>query len=356
MRERIGDRPLPEVEIIDLREHPPILRDSLLSRPLIDAVQSTVARGEQAIIFLNRRGFASCFMCPPPCGHVPECPQCSVSLTYHRKRRRLTCHYCGHIEPVPTACPHCGKTSLQQIGTGTEQVEAALTELLPSVRIARMDRDTTRGHALQRLLDSFRAGAIDVLVGTQMVAKGHDFPQVTLVGVLLAEQTLKIQDFRASERTFQLLTQVAGRAGRHLLPGRVLIQTCEPEHHSLQCALQHDTHSFSTKELSQRRARAFPPFSHLILLRLDAREPGVARDAAGRVARFLGSRVHPSVHLVGPNPAAIERLKGRSRYHLLLRSTDRRHLHTAAGLLASRPKELLGGARLAVDVDPVNLM
>ena len=192
--ERIGDRALPEVELVDLRLHPPVRQDSLLSRPLIEAIAQTVARKEQAIVFLNRRGFANCFMCPPPCGFVPECPQCSVSLTFHRSRRRLTCHYCGHVAPVPAGCPQCKKNTLRQVGTGTEQVEGVLAELVPSARVARMDRDTTRGQALRRLLDRFRAREIDVLVGTQMVAKGHDFPQVTLVGVLLAEQTLKMLD------------------------------------------------------------------------------------------------------------------------------------------------------------------
>ena len=356
--ERIGDRPLPEVTLVDLREHPPVRPEALLSAPLLDALRETVARREQAIIFLNRRGFAAFFLCGT-CGYVPECTSCSISLTYHRAQRRLVCHYCGYQSGVPTACPSCRGASLDMVGTGTEQVEAVLAEVLPEARIARMDRDTTRGEALLTLLERFRDGDIDVLVGTQMVTKGHDFPQVTLVGVLLAEQLLKLPDFRSSERTFQLLTQVAGRAGRHALPGRVLVQTFDPDHHSLQCALRHDVEGFVAREERQRRMRGFPPYSRLALLRLDDVDPIAVRDAAGRVARRTREALldgNLPVDVIGPQLAAIERIKGRTRYQVLLRSADRAALHSALDCVEALEPAVVGGVRLIVDVDPVSLL
>ncbi|MFT7625747.1 MAG: primosomal protein N' (replication factor Y), partial [Myxococcota bacterium] len=309
---RIGSRPMPDVQLIDLRETPPVRPEALLSQPLLDGIREVVSRKEQAIIFLNRRGFAACFVCRT-CGEVPQCRDCSVSLTFHRAQRRLSCHYCDYVTAVPVHCPVCKTGELMMAGTGTEQVEAVLREELPEARVARMDRDTTRGRALTQLLDKFRNREIDVLVGTQMVAKGHDFPAVTLVGVLMAEQMLRLQDFRAGERTFQLITQVAGRAGRHERPGRVLVQTFAPDHHSLQCALQHDVATFVKRELQLRSLRGFPPFGYACLLRLDHPKMEVARDAAGRTARWIGQALdHAVVEVIGPNPAIIERVKGRS--------------------------------------------
>ncbi len=344
---RIGSRPMPEVELVDLRDAPPVRPEALLSQTMIDAVSDVVTRGEQAIVFLNRRGFAACFMCRT-CGEAPTCTHCSVSLTFHRGAGRLRCHYCDLSRPV----------ELMMVGTGTEQVQSVLAEEVPGARVARMDRDTTRGRALTELLGRFRAREIDVLVGTQMVAKGHDFPGVTLVGVLFAEQTLRLQDFRAGERTFQLLTQVAGRAGRHDKPGRVLVQTFAPDHHSLQCALTHDVGTFVDKELRLRRLRGFPPFGHAALVRVDHPELEVARDAAGRAARRVTRALgrDSAVEVIGPNPAVLERLKGRTRYQVLLLSASRRDLHAAVTVLDPTDTDLLRGARLAVDVDPVNLL
>ena len=325
---------------------------------MIDALEETVSCGEQVIIFLNRRGYANCLLCRG-CGHVLSCESCSISLTYHRARRRLICYYCGFVQRVPSECPDCSAQSLELVGTGTEQVERILGEVLPGANVARMDRDTTRGRQLQSLLNRFKSGEINVLVGTQMVAKGHDFPNVTLVGVLLAEQMLKLPDFRASERTFQLLTQVAGRAGRHLKSGRVLIQTYDPEHHSLACAKTHDVDSFVAMELAQRRLRLFPPFSHLILLKLDAPDAHVVQNAAGRVTYRLKEVIGQSglnVSVVGPQLAPLERIKGRTRYQVLLRSPDRIALHRVASVVQNADSRLLGGARMTVDVDPINLL
>ncbi|MFT5434810.1 MAG: primosomal protein N' (replication factor Y) [Myxococcota bacterium] len=355
--DRIADRPLPEVEMVDLRIDKPVRSDVLLSRKLITAIRETVDRGEQVIIFLNRRGFSNCLLCKS-CGESPTCDNCSITLTYHRNRRRLICHYCGFQSGIPTECPECRAESLQMVGAGTEQVEAVIAEEVPGARVARMDRDTTRGRALTSLLDRYRAREIDVMVGTQMIAKGHDFPQVTLVGVLLAEQMLKMQDFRAAERTFQLLTQVSGRAGRHHLPGRVLIQTFDPSHYSLQCARHHDFQKFVDQERRYRRLRSFPPFGYVVLIRLDAPELATARDAAGRVARAIAERIEKGglqVNLVGPNPAAIERIKNRTRFQIMLTAGRRADLHQVITGLAD-DRDLTAGARIAIDVDPVNLM
>jgi primosomal protein N' (replication factor Y) len=358
LSKRIGDRPLPAVEMVDLKEHPPVRPEALLSQPLLDALAETVSRKEQAIIFLNRRGFASFLLCRQ-CGNVPKCGDCSISLTYHRKHRRVSCHYCGFQRGLPTACPECRGDALEMVGTGTEQVESVLAELLPQARVARMDRETTRGRALERILNDFRGQRIDVLVGTQMVTKGHDFPMVTLVGVLLAEQHLKLPDFRASERTFQLLTQVSGRAGRHQRPGRVIVQTFDPNHHSLQCALQHDVQAFWTAENRYRQMRGFPPYSSLALLRVDSADSRKAQQMAKQVARTLKdiiSRNKLDAHILGPSVAPLERIKGKSRYQVLLRSQHRSSLHQALYALRSLDPASLGSARLVIDVDPVDLM
>ena len=358
LTERVGARPLPEVEIVDLRDTPPVRREGLLSPPLIDALRDTVKRGEQAILFLNRRGWSACLTCTK-CEHVPQCPACSVALTFHKRDRRLACHYCGHQRAVPGKCPDCGDGELGIDGTGTEQVESVLREVLPEARVDRMDRDTTSGSKLEALLERFREGRIDVLVGTQMVAKGHDFPMVTLVGVLLAEQLLRLPDFRAAERTFQLLTQVAGRAGRHDRPGRVLFQTWDPDHYALKCAVDHDVDRFLGEESRRRRLRGFPPVTHLVLARLDDEDPNAVRDAAGRLARRVRALAQAGtgrVDVIGPALAPIERIAGRTRYQVLLRGPDRAALHRVLSELELTMADLVGSVRTSFDVDPMELM
>ncbi len=356
--ERIANRPLPVTELVDLKVHAPVHKEALVSQPLLDALEETIRRKEQAIIFINRRGYANFLLCRT-CGSSVDCPDCSVSLTYHRSTRRLICHYCGYTEGIPSACPSCTSETLSQVGTGTEQVEQVLAEAIPGARVARMDRDTTRGKSLVKLLDRFRAQQIDILVGTQMVAKGHDFPSVTLVGVLLAEQMLRMQDFRASERTFQLLTQVAGRAGRHELPGRVIVQAYDPEHYSLKRALEHDFDGFVVQERHNRQRRGFPPYGYLVWCRIDALDSEEAYRVADRVGQHARSLVQAEglrVHVMGPVPAPIDRLKGRSRFVIQLRSDQRGPLHRILRTLDPRDHQLVGQARLAIDVDPINLM
>ena len=273
--ERATPRPLPPVEIVDLRRHPPG-PEGMLSAPLAEAVAANLAAGQQTILFLNRRGFSTVVLCRA-CGNVIRCAHCAVSMTYHRGRDRLVCHYCGTLESVPTFCPACRLPRLERLGMGTERVEALVRERFPGARVARLDRDTAgaggsgvnQTSRLEDVLRAMNAGEIDILVGTQMVTKGHDFGGVTLVGVLQPDQAMHLPDFRAAERVFQLLEQVAGRAGRGDRPGRVIVQTYNPEHPAIVCVRGHDYEGFVRAELAAREETGYPPFVRMTVLRLD---------------------------------------------------------------------------------------
>jgi primosomal protein N' (replication factor Y) (superfamily II helicase) len=358
--ERPTSRPLPAVDLVDLRVHKAD-PDSLLTAPLAQAVGETLARGEQVILFLNRRGFHTFVLCVR-CGHAFRCPSCSVSLTYHRQRDRLLCHYCGHTERVATQCPACAATgSIARRGLGTERVAAALVERFPRARIARLDRDAAAGVSIDRVLGRMARGELDVLVGTQMVAKGHDFPGVTLVGVLMADTGLSLPDFRASERTFQLLTQVAGRAGRGERAGRVIIQSYRTDAIAVAAAQGHDYLRFYRSELEARRELDYPPFGHLAAVRLDGPDAdevaAEARQLADR-ARELGSGAGARVAVLGPCEAPLARLKGRTRWHMWLRARERRDLRGFLRSLvpADRASARSGRVRVTVDVDPVSAL
>jgi primosomal protein N' (replication factor Y) len=348
---RIDDRPLPEVRIVDLsRIRKGLPLPGLLSPVLRDAIADTVRAGRQAILFLNRRGFQTLVMCRD-CGREERCENCSVSLTLHARRGVLLCHYCGATERMSRTCPACGGER-SGVGVGTEQVEAAVKEIVPGARVARMDRDALAGAAdVAELLARFARREIDVLVGTQMVTKGHDFPGVTLVGVVLADTALALPDFRAAERTFQLLTQVAGRAGRGADPGQVIVQTFHPHSPAVAFAVGHDYAGFAELELDRRRSLGYPPFGRMLAVRVEGSE-----DGARRTAEALGEAARPAlgegVTLLGPAPAAIERIRGRSRWHLLFRASDAaalRRVHRALKPAAARPP---GGASVRFDVDP----
>lgn len=352
---RVMGRDLPGVELVDVSHEAYVWPEALITAPLERALRETLARREQAILFLNRRGYAASFQCAA-CQLVLECPDCSVAMTFHRARRRVVCHCCGREGRLPERCPKCLSLLIEHRGVGTEQVEAVLMANLPTARVARMDHDTTRGEQLTQLLDAFRAHEIDILVGTQMVAKGHDFPKVTLVGVLQAEQALGIPDFRAAERTFQLITQVAGRAGRHEAPGRVLVQTSVPQHYALVASGTHDYLRFVAEEARRRRGLGNPPFGFLVLLRIDAQVAEQASATAGalaRAARTLG-QAH-GVVVVGPHAAPVERVRGRTRWQVLLRARDRAALHQVVEGLAEPLAALTGDVRASLDVDPQNL-
>jgi primosomal protein N' (replication factor Y) len=354
LAKRVLDRPMASVRIVDMRAefaaHGP---EVVLSEPLTTALGERLSAGEQAIVLLNRRGFATVMFCRQ-CGHTLECPNCSVSLTIHKAIRRARCHYCNHSVAIPSKCVSCGGTYLEQSGFGTERVEAEIRERYPEARIARVDRDTIRRRgAITSLLSRFAAGELDVLVGTQMIAKGHDFPRVTLVGVISADVGLGMADFRAGERTFQLLTQVAGRAGRGELAGEAIVQTLHPTHYSIQHACRQDYTGFFDDELEFRRQMKYPPVVALINAVVKARTREDAMRDAAEVVRALYYPTAP-FRVLGPAPAPLSRLKGEHRAQFFLKGTHRSAMRKALqAALAERPAIR---RRTIVDVDPMSVL
>ncbi len=354
LTERVGARPLPETLLVPVQ----LSNEAPLAPPLIEALQENLQRGEQSLLFLNRRGFASWLVCPA-CGNELQCPNCSVTLTYHHQRRRSICHYCDYQVPAPCICPACGELELKEMGVGTERIEHTLKELFPLARIARMDSDTTAGkggHA--RILDRVRRKEVDILIGTQMIAKGHDFPGVTLVGVLQAEGSLYLPDFRAAERTFQVLSQVIGRAGRGELPGRVLLQTMHGDHYSISRAVAHDYEQFYQEELSFRGELHYPPFGHLAAVRFSATSEGSLLDASRKAADLLQSlkkRLGLRSEILGPAPALLYRLRGRFRHQILLKDTNRTALRRLLHAYRTE-RHHTATVREALDIDPVDLL
>jgi primosomal protein N' (replication factor Y) len=358
--ERPTAHSLPAVEIVDLRGRPR-LEPRLLSDELRAALEANLARGGQTLVFLNRRGFATYLQCPA-CGTPVTCPQCSVTLTWHRTAAALVCHHCHHRRRPPATCPECVGGALQPFGVGTEQIEAALKACYPLAVVERLDRDAAqRLGAQRRILRDWRAGTTDILVGTQMVSKGHDVPGVTLVAVLLADLSLNVPDFRAAERTLQLLVQVAGRAGRGDTPGRVVVQTLRPGHASVAAVRQHDYIGFITGELERRRALGYPPFARLVNVRLDGPDAAAveraARELAGRLRRQAKALGLGEEAVLGPAPPPLERLRGRYRWQVLLRSADVPALRALARAARAAEATIRGGRmRLAIDVDPYSLL
>lgn len=341
---------LPQVEVIDMRHELRAGNRSIFSRRLQEALRQVLERGEQAILFLNRRGMATVVSCRD-CGYVVRCERCSVPMTYHEGSRLLICHHCNHRTPAPVECPSCRSRRIRYLGMGTERLESALQELFPGVRTLRWDRDVTGAKgAHERILDQFSAGRADVLIGTQMIAKGLDLPLVTLVGVVLADTALYLPDFRAAERTFQLLVQVAGRAGRSILGGRVIVQTYTPEHYSIQRAAEHDFAGFYREELAFRQQQGYPPFCRLAALRFAHRDAGRAQSEAERVHRLLGDYLRRQgfrdVELSGPVPCFFARVRGAYRWQIIVKARE--------------PAEIFRGFPLPsgwrLDIDPVSLL
>jgi primosomal protein N' (replication factor Y) len=356
--DRVQQRPLPEVELIDMRqEFQATGKEHLLSRRLIEEVTARLASGEQAMILLNRRGYSAFVMCRS-CGDTIQCRDCAVALTHHKRERRLMCHYCGYQQPIPKLCPKCGSDYVQFLGTGSEKLEDMLHAAFPAARIGRMDRDTVRGHQdFERILSAFDAGEFDLLVGTQMIAKGHDIHGVTLVGVVGADTALSLPDFRAAERTFQLLTQVAGRAGRGDAPGKVVLQTYFPDHYAVQFAAHHDFEGFYAKELQFRSWMHYPPFTSVanVLIRSDRQEE--ALRYSGVLGNWFQTVRHEGVRVMGPATAPIVRLKKDYRYHFLLKSASRERLHSLLGaMLRHADEERLPRTNIVVDVDAISLL
>jgi primosomal protein N' (replication factor Y) len=357
LERRVLDRPLASVTVVDMREeYAAEGPDVILSRALRAGIRARLERREQSLVLLNRRGFATTVFCRQCAGTI-DCPNCSVSLVVHGEghARRARCHYCNYTARVPNACPLCAGRYLEQAGFGTERVEAEMKTAYPDARVARLDRDAIRRRgALATLLARFRDGEIDVLVGTQMIAKGHDFPRVTLVGVVSADVGLGLADFRASERTFQLLTQVAGRAGRGEQPGEAIVQTLYPDHYSIQLACRQDYRAFYEKEIAFRQAMRYPPLVSLVNAVVRARTFAGAMDDAADVVQKVRERDGGAVHVLGPAPAPLGKLRGEYRAQLLIKGVNRRKIREALqAALATRP-ELQ--RRIVVDVDPLSVL
>ena len=360
MPRRIGGAVLPDTEVVDLRSAGR-LTGGFLSPRLHQALRQEVGQGRQAIVFLNRRGFAPALLCPA-CGKTVGCPACSVSLTLHRAANRLTCHTCGHNRPLPGKCPNCGADGdqMRPLGLGTEAVADKLAELEPQWRITRLDRDTASSPAkLAQVLRDVADHKVDVIVGTQMITKGHHFPRINLVGVLLADQALSLPDFRAAERAYTVLTQAAGRAGRGQTKGRVIVQTYDPLHHAIQAAASHRPDLFYEMEIAERRLLGYPPFMRLMLLRLEgAAFQAVERAAAGLAEKLAVElpRISPEAQVLGPAPAPMSKAQGRFRWQIILKtptaSQGSRLLQLGLHRLGGMPP----GVRLIVDVDPLNLI
>jgi len=354
---RVHERPMPRVEIVDLKKDlpDPVERAHSLGRALAGALAETLDRKEQAILFLNRRGYSSFVLCKD-CGQSVRCTNCSVALVHHSAVGQLKCHYCGLAIPVPETCPGCGSARMQHFGLGTEKCTEEVRRRFPGARVLRMDSDSTaRSGALHEMMSSFAGGEADVMVGTQMVTKGHDLPGVTLVGVLLADLGLHLPDFRALERTFQLIMQVAGRAGRGDRPGRVIVQTFLPRHESIVLASKNDFVEFYRKELERRRALAYPPAGRLLLVRVSHPDAGVAGGLAAEIAGRIRSSERGKVSVLGPVESPLARLRGRYRFQLLVKAPTVEALLGAA--VRVRPElRPPPRAKILFDVDPLDML
>ncbi|HET9182324.1 MAG TPA: primosomal protein N' [Candidatus Angelobacter sp.] len=358
LTERVERRPLPEVEVVDMKfDFQQSGEDRLFSRQLIEEVTQRLARGEQAMILLNRRGYSSVVLCRS-CGETLQCKNCTIALTFHKAGYRMECHYCGYRQAVPKVCPSCGSEYIFFLGAGSEKVEERLHAAFPQARIGRLDRDTVRTrHDFERVLSQFHAGEINLLVGTQMIAKGHDVHGVTMVGVVGADYALGFPDFRAAERTFQLLTQVAGRAGRGETPGKVVLQTFHPDHYAVLFAQRHDFLGFYEKEVRFRRWMHYPPFSVLanILVRSDKLD--YALTWTGQIGRWFESTRNEGLRVLGPSVAPIMRLKRDYRYHFIVKADSRQKLNLALRrMLSFADEQKIPRTHMIVDVDALSLL
>lgn len=354
LKQRALHQAMPTVYVADMREELQKGNRSMFSELLIEGIRSRLERQEQMVLFLNRRGYSSFVLCRD-CGTVVQCPNCDISLTYHRTTEKLKCHYCGYEEHVPQICPQCQSEHIRYFGTGTQKVEEEIFKLFPEARVLRMDVDTTKHKgAHEEILQAFGEGQADILLGTQMIAKGLDFPNITLVGVLSADTSLHLPDYRAAERTFQLLTQVSGRAGRHDKPGEVVIQTYTPEHYAIELAKVQDYEPFYEREMFLRRRSGYPPYYFVALIQISHEDVMMAAEYAGRAADWLRGNLSPQVSIIGPTVASISRLQNRYRYQCLIKyKIEPNLIPVLQRLLAMyRAEWIKQGILMTVDLDP----
>lgn len=355
---RVNQQALPEVNIVDMRAELASGNRSMFSEDLRQAIQERLDKKEQVVLFLNRRGYASFMLCRD-CGHVPQCPNCDISLTYHKSTDQLKCHYCGHQEIPPNKCPNCESEHIRQVGTGTQRVEELLQENFQEAKIIRMDVDTTsRKGAHEQLLDDFGSGKGDILLGTQMIAKGLDFPNITLVGVLNADTMLNLPDFRASERTYQLLTQVSGRAGRHEKEGQVIIQTYNPDHYAIKDVQDNDYHSFFEKEMNYRKLGKYPPYFFLINFTITHKDMKKVMEASKHIHKILLQHLSDKALVLGPSPAALSRINNEYRFQILIKYKSEPSLHEALKYLDDfyHDQYLKDKLSLKIDINPQMMM
>ncbi len=363
LEDRVTGQPLPEVSVVDLREEMRSGHKSIFSRQLIAKIRNVLARGQQAILFLNRRGYSTFVVCRE-CGLVMKCPKCSITLTFHSGENMLRCHYCDFRRKSPDICPACGSGSIRHFGIGTQKVEEEVFRWFPGARVARMDMDTTsRKGSHEKILDDFREGKVDILVGTQMIAKGLDFPGVTLVGIITADTALNLPDFRAAERTFQLITQVAGRAGRGTAPGEVILQTYNPEHYSIVNARAHNYTAFYREEMKTREALGYPPYTSLVRIVVH----GLEENSVIRGAELLAANLRQALSgyslgvnqpLLGPAPAPVSKLRSRYRWQICVRGRPGALTRRIVGETVRKAESdsFFADLGISIDVDPVNLM
>ncbi|MGX1982695.1 replication restart DNA helicase PriA [Thermolongibacillus altinsuensis] len=351
LKKRMNDKALPPVDIVDMREELRAGNRSMFSRLLFEKLKDRLEKGEQSVLFLNRRGYSSFVMCRD-CGHVIQCPHCDISLTYHRVQQRLKCHYCGYEQAVLHRCPSCESEHIRFFGTGTQKVEEELGKLLPEARVIRMDVDTTsRKGAHERLLNEFGEGKADILLGTQMIAKGLDFPKVTLVGVLAADTMLYLPDFRSAEKTFQLLTQVSGRAGRHQLPGEVVIQTYTPDHYSIELAAKHDYETFYEREMLIRKKHGYPPFYYLTLITVSHPEATKAVAITDKIVHYLQKQLSSQAIILGPVASPIARMNDRYRYQCMIKYKREPNFSSVLRKIVDHYQQEINRGELTITID-----
>lgn len=358
LRKRTNKQEMPEVEIVDMREELHAGNRTMFSRILIEKIEDRLSKNEQIVLLLNRRGYSTFVMCRE-CGHVKECPHCDIALTYHKQTNLLKCHYCSREEPMPTSCPECASNLIRYFGTGTQRVEESLKEILPTTNIIRMDVDTTsRKGAHEKLLQKFSNQEANILLGTQMIAKGLDFPNVTLVGVLAADSMLHLPDFRAAEKTFQLITQVSGRAGRHTLPGEVLVQTYSPDHYSIEFASEYRYEDFYQKEMKLRKTFQYPPYVFLVLITVSHTNKISAIQATQKFVQMLMTYVSKETTILGPTPSPLSRIKNRYRYQCMIKYKHEPQLRKILNGIMEQFKEdrQKKDLQIVIDMQPYQLM